>query len=412
MRSLSWPTRWVGSPLRVLLIVVYSVLTFMSIISFITQRTVYEAITTVVVACAALFHPAHREFCTAIIGASFFLFLLTPPGIVPVSTAVAVFYITYLVSAYSPPKWRKIWLPVIIAGVMLAIVTDHTFVDVYAVLSSNSPADLSRLQLYIMMVFASLIGLGFFWLLGLQRRRQDADRQALKDRAELAAVVERTRIAREMHDIVAHSLSSIITQADGARYASAAARQASEEATDADGSQPETSQKIAEQTLDTIATTARGSLAQMRSLLGILRTDEVTMYTPAPSLGEVPMLVEQTRDSGVPIEFSGISGVPRGTLPQGAELAAYRVVQEALTNILKHARDAQQVQLVVAWDRAGLGISAHNSAPQGKFSPVPGSGNGLRGMAERVNMYEGELSYGPDVQGGYTVRAHLPYREI
>ena len=206
MRSLSWPTRWVGSPLRALLIVVFSGLSFVSIISVSTQNTVYEAITAVVVACAVLFHPAHREVCTAIIGASFFLFLLTPPGIAPVSTAVAVFYTTYLVSAYSPPKWRKIWLPVIIAGVMLAIVTDHTFVDVYAVLSNNSPADLSRLQLYIMMVFASLIGLGFFWLLGLQRRRQDADRQALKDRAELAAVVERTRIAREMHDIVAHAV--------------------------------------------------------------------------------------------------------------------------------------------------------------------------------------------------------------
>ena len=79
------------------------------------------------------------------------------------------------------------------------------------------------------------------------------------------------------------------------------------------------------------------------------------MYTPAPSLGEVPMLVEQTRDSGVPIEFSGISGVPRGTLPQGAELAAYRVVQEALTNILKHARDAQQVQAGGGLGQGGAG---------------------------------------------------------
>ena len=359
--------------------------------------------------------------------------------------SIYVFTVALLLSLFAPTVVIYSYLPVLLAAyhtgrhwnqkgrarafiggwVISFLVGVRSFIALLHSLSPNEPVLNAAGAAFIALFALFFCGLtfSFFWFFGASRRMRVLLQDEIRERAmrlefeqqqerRLAAQDERTRIAREMHDIVAHSLSSIITQADGARYASAAARQASEEATDADGSQPETSQKIAEQTLDTIATTARGSLAQMRSLLGILRTDEVTMYTPAPSLGEVPMLVEQTRDSGVPIEFSGISGVPRGTLPQGAELAAYRVVQEALTNILKHARDAQQVQLVVAWDRAGLGISAHNSAPQGKFSPVPGSGNGLRGMAERVNMYEGELSYGPDVQGGYTVRAHLPYREI
>ena len=381
MRSLSWPTRWVGSPLRVLLIVVYSVLTFMSIISFITQRTVYEAITTVVVACAALFHPAHREFCTAIIGASFFLFLLTPPGIVPVSTAVAVFYITYLVSAYSPPKWRKIWLPVIIAGVMLAIVTDHTFVDVYAVLSSNSPADLSRLQLYIMMVFASLIGLGFFWLLGLQRRRQDADRQALKDRAELAAVVERTRIAREMHDIVAHNLSAVIALADGARYAAAKDPQ------------------VASDTLGTIAETSRQALNQMRGLLSVLRDDAVRDPN-AVGVSAVEGLLADAHRTGLTVTSTGFDELPEG-LPQLTQSTLYRVVQELLTNMLKYSPDRNGTLTAEVTDRRIRIISANK---QGDSESDPGFG--LIGMRERVHALGGTMQVSRDEE--FTVTVELP----
>ena len=381
MRSLSWPTRWVGSPLRVLLIVVFSGLSFASIISVSTQNTVYEAITAVVVACAVLFHPAHREVCTAIIGASFFLFLLTPPGIVPVSTAVAVFYTTYLVSAYSPPKWRKIWLPVIIAGVMLAIVTDHTFVDVNVVLSNNSPADLSRLQLYIMMFFVSLIGLGFFWLLGLQRRRQDADRQALKDRAELAAVVERTRIAREMHDIVAHNLSAVIALADGARYAAAKDPQ------------------VASDTLGTIAETSRQALNQMRGLLSVLRDDAVRDPN-AVGVSAVEGLLADAHRTGLTVTSTGFDELPEG-LPQLTQSTLYRVVQELLTNMLKYSPDRHGTLTAEVADRRIRIISANK---QGDSESDPGFG--LIGMRERVHALGGTMQVSRDEE--FTVTVELP----
>ena len=381
MRSLSWPTRWVGSPLRVLLIVVFSGLSFASIISVSTQNTVYEAITAVVVACAVLLHPVHREVCTATIGASFFLFLLTPPGIVPVSTAVAVFYTTYLVSAYSPPKWRKIWLPVIIAGVMLAIVTDHTFVDINVVLSNNSPADLSRLQLYIMMFFVSLIGLGFFWLLGLQRRRQDADRQALKDRAEVAAVVERTRIAREMHDIVAHNLSAVIALADGARYAAAKDPQ------------------VASDTLGTIAETSRQALNQMRGLLSVLRDDAVRDPN-AVGVSAVEGLLADAHRTGLTVTSTGFDELPEG-LPQLTQSTLYRVVQELLTNMLKYSPDRHGTLTAEVTDRRIRIISANK---QGDSESDPGFG--LIGMRERVHALGGTMQVSRDEE--FTVTVELP----
>ena len=381
MRSLSWPTRWVGSPLRVLLIVVYSVLTFMSIISFITQRTVYEAITTVVVACAALFHPAHREFCTAIIGASFFLFLLTPPGIVPVSTAVAVFYITYLVSAYSPPKWRRVWLPVIIVGVGLAIVMNRTFIDENLILSADSPRHMARLQLYPMMAAFSLIGLGFFWLLGLQRRRQDADRQALKDRAELSAVVERTRIAREMHDIVAHNLSAVIALADGARYAAAKDPQ------------------VASDTLGTIAETSREALKQMRGLLSVLRDDAVRDPN-AVGVSAVEGLLADAHRTGLTVTSTGFDELPEG-LPQLTQSTLYRVVQELLTNMLKYSPDRHGTLTAEVTDRRIRIISANK---QGDSESDPGFG--LIGMRERVHALGGTMQVSRDEE--FTVTVELP----
>ena len=265
------------------------------------------------------------------------------------------------------------------------------------------------------------------WFIGDSRRTRIIRQDELRERAmrlefeqeqerRLAAQDERTRIAREMHDIVAHSLSSIITQADGARYAAAAIRTTTTQPAEATNLQ-EHDTSIAEQTLETIAVTARDSLTQMRSLLGVLRTDEDTMYAPAPTIHEIPALVAQAHRSGVNIDFAGITGTINGTLPQGADLAAYRVIQEALTNIVKHARDAEIVTLSAAWERDGLYLDVYNSAPahhnssDAPYSFVPGSGNGLLGMRERITMYDGTLHYGPDLQGGFSVKAWLPYRE-
>ena len=288
-------------------------------------------------------------------------------------------------------------------------------------------------RIFISLMLGVLCGSIFtvFWFLGDSRRMRELRSEEFKERARrleyeqeqerrLAAQDERTRIAREMHDIVAHSLSSIISQADGARYAAASARtahaQQTEQAEQPGQAQQQSEPDIAEQTLELIADTARDSLTQMRSLLGLLRTDEATAYAPVPTLSDVPALVEQSRRAGLPVTFTGITGTMARTLPQGAELAAYRTVQEALTNALKHSPGAATT-VTIHWGKDGLQLRVQNdpvssAAAQHIARPVPGSGNGLRGMSERIALYHGTLTYGLQPDGGWLVEAALPYRDL
>ena len=295
-------------------------------------------------------------------------------------------------------------------------------------------------RIFISLMFGVLCGSIFtvFWFLGDSRRMRELRSEEFKERARrleyeqeqerrLAAQDERTRIAREMHDIVAHSLSSIISQADGACYAAASARtaraqqtqQAQQQTAQVEQSgqaQQQSEPDIAEQTLELIADTARDSLTQMRSLLGLLRTDEATAYAPVPTLSDVPALVEQSRRAGLPVTFTGITGTMARTLPQGAELAAYRTVQEALTNALKHSPGAATT-VAIHWGKDGLQLWVQNgpvssAAAQHIARPVPGSGNGLRGMSERIALYHGTLTYGLQPDGGWLVEAALPYRDL
>lgn len=285
-------------------------------------------------------------------------------------------------------------------------------------------------RIFISLMLGVLCGSIFtvFWFLGDSRRMRELRSEEFKERARrleyeqeqerrLAAQDERTRIAREMHDIVAHSLSSIISQADGARYAAASARTArTQQAEQQSGQAQQSEPDIAEQTLELIADTARDSLTQMRSLLGLLRTDEATAYAPVPTLSDVPALVEQSRRAGLPVTFTGITGTMARTLPQGAELAAYRTVQEALTNALKHSPGAATT-VTIHWGDEGLQLRVENeqvssTAAQHIARPVPGSGNGLRGMSERIALYHGVLTYGLQPDGGWLVEAALPYRDL
>ena len=307
-------------------------------------------------------------------------------------------------------------------------------------------------RIFVALMLGVLCGSIFtvFWFLGDSRRMRELRSEEFEERARrleyeqeqerrLAAQDERTRIAREMHDIVAHSLSSIISQADGARYAAASARTAraqqtqqaeqsgqaeqSSQAQQSGQAQQQSTPDIAEQTLELIAETARDSLTQMRSLLGLLRTDEATAYAPVPTLSDVPALVEQSRRAGLPVTFTGITGTMALTLPQGAELAAYRTVQEALTNALKHSPGAATT-VTIHWGEDGLHLRVLNgpvssvspaslsAVNQRASRPVPGSGNGLRGMSERIALYHGTLTYGLQPDGGWLVEAALPYRDL
>jgi len=220
-------------------------------------------------------------------------------------------------------------------------------------------------------------------------RRLEMERQYERD---LAASDERSHIAREMHDIVAHSLSVIITQADGARYAAAKEPQ------------------LAIDTLKTVAETGRSSLREMRRLLGVLRSDQHAENRPLPTLADVPDLIDTTQRSGLEVTYS-LTGVPRRSLPTGAELTAYRCVQEGLTNVVKHAGPSAVAKVGLQWHQRGLSITVEDNGRGAGALSADGSGQGLRGMCERVALYDGEAKAGAKPGGGFQVSVFIPYSE-
>jgi len=202
----------------------------------------------------------------------------------------------------------------------------------------------------------------------------------------LAAAAERNRIAREMHDIVAHNLSVMIALADGASYAI--------------GTSPE---RTAEAT-DQISATGREALLEMRRLLGILRDEQSPQpLHPQPGLGELERLIERVRTAGVPVALA-IEGDPR-RLSEGVQLAVFRVAQEALTNTLKHAVRPTEVHLSLHCGADRVELEATDTGPPSQSSPR--EGRGLRGMRERALAYGGMLQAGPRAEGGWRVHMHL-----
>lgn len=214
-------------------------------------------------------------------------------------------------------------------------------------------------------------------------------------RARLAAAQERTRIAREMHDVVAHGMSVMVVQADGARYASAA--------------DPE----LAVTTLAAIARTGRESLTEMRRLLGLLRGDDgAAELVPQPRLADLVPLVEQNREAGLTVELLPIEGSPptpvdAATVPEGVQLTVYRVVQESLTNVRKHAGVNARATIVVSVDPSAVEVRVRDDG-RGAAAPGGPGGFGLLGMRERVAVHDGRLDAGPAPGGGWLVQARIP----
>ncbi len=206
--------------------------------------------------------------------------------------------------------------------------------------------------------------------------------------AQLAATRERTRIAREMHDIVAHSLSVIIALADGASLTNA---QDSIEATEA---------------MRTVSATGRQSMAEMRRLLGILRDDaEPSGRAPQPGLDQVPQLADRLRKVGPRLDLI-VAGEPK-TLPPTEDATAFRIIQESLTNVVKHATGATVVSVTLDWRADGLHIEIIDNG-QAAIEESPPDGHGLTGMSERVAMFAGHFTAGPIEAGGWRVNAQLP----
>ncbi|GHD08235.1 sensor histidine kinase [Zhihengliuella salsuginis] len=226
----------------------------------------------------------------------------------------------------------------------------------------------------------------------LEERAQRLEKEQAAERAA-AAADERARIARDMHDVVAHSLSVMVAQADGGRYAAAQS--------------PDT----ARQALETIAATGRESLREMRRLLGILRNDDDAEYRPQPTIASLPELVETVAAAGQPVELHA-HGSRTTPLPQGAELVVYRAVQEALTNVLKHAGPAAAARVDVRWAPDGIHVSVTDNG-RGSQSDRSGEGSrlGLAGMRERVSLYGGTVSAAPLPRGGFAVSLFIPVSE-
>ncbi|MEU8317631.1 histidine kinase [Nonomuraea sp. NPDC048881] len=223
------------------------------------------------------------------------------------------------------------------------------------------------------------------YLEGLEERAERAERER-DQQARMAAAAERTRIARELHDVVAHNVSVMVVQADGAGFA-----------LDSDPEQ-------ARLAVRNISKTGRAALAEMRRMVGVLREneDDGTDYTPQPGLGQLEELV---RGAGVPASLR-IGGVP-GELPEGQQLAVYRIVQEALTNALKHGGPHVQARVEIDYGGPELVVRVTDDG-RGAAAPRSPDGHGLIGMRERVGMYGGAVSAGPLTGGGFEVLARLP----
>ncbi len=238
-----------------------------------------------------------------------------------------------------------------------------------------------------------------FWLVGVlvRGRRQAvsmaARSAALQRQAEQAAAAERARIARELHDIVAHHLSVVVLHAAGARAAG--------------GADPVT--------LAEIEQSGRQALTDTRRLFGVLRgPGEQTGRAPQPGIGELPALAGGLRAAGLEVSLS-IDG-DHAALPPAVNVSAYRIVQEALTNVLKHAGPAR-AEVTVGCADGAVTIEVTDDGPGNTAPPAVkregevGGGQGLAGMRERVAMFGGDLRAGPSPGGGFTVSARLPIGE-
>ena len=217
------------------------------------------------------------------------------------------------------------------------------------------------------------------------QRTADAHARAAAE----AAQQERARIARELHDVVAHSLSVMVVQAGAAEQIM--------------GKDPDR----ARDAIAAVQTMGRDALTEMAHLVGMLREDSAELgLAPQPGLADLPRLVEQARQDGLTIELH-VQGDPR-PVPPGAELSLYRIAQESLTNVRKHARGARTT-VALHYTAHGINVDVQdNGSEHHSHDGLPSGGHGLIGMRERVAVYGGTLAAGPRDDGGYRVQAHIP----
>jgi signal transduction histidine kinase len=225
------------------------------------------------------------------------------------------------------------------------------------------------------------------WILSMVRM-EEVERLSAEETGRRRELEERNRIARELHDVVAHSMSVITVQASTARYR-----------------QPGLDEAI-QQEFEEIAASSRRALGEMRGLLGILRGHDTAPTAPMPALSDVTELIESTRASGAVITYLGTDAV----VPDAVGLTAFRVVQEALSNALRHA-PGSAIAVTITDDGHDLRVRVTNTAPARSEEPTPGAQLGLAGIRERAAALGGTVTAGPTPDGGFELTATLPVVE-
>jgi len=322
-------------------------------------------------------------------------------GAAPGVSALAVPLAVYACAKYGRPRVSWGYLAVAILGAV-ALATYFVLLDRHYTREYGYGSLSDSLQSAVLVGgFAAAVVL-VSWLAGHlagRRRREIAaiserNQLLLRERdqeARLAADAERMRIAREMHDVISHSMSVIIAQADGGRYVL------------------EQNPDRAAQAFSTISDTGREALTEMRRMLGVLREgDDALQKRPAPGVQDLPQLVRDVTASGLEVRLNMLSeSIPR--LPEGVGLAAYRIVQEALTNTLKHAgpQAHAQVWVAVAQDPEPALMLEIRDAGRGEAAENDGGGSGLLGMSERARLYGGSVNTRAH-ERGFDVLARFP----
>jgi signal transduction histidine kinase len=297
----------------------------------------------------------------------------------PWSVPALIVFVVFVLTITMLHGWRRGSLALLL-GLMVTLASPLLLPDAASANAAGADlivtASLATAAFIVGMLLAGRIQLGA----ELTRERENAAIE--QSRRELAE--ERTRIARELHDVVAHSMSLIQVQASTARYR---APELSDEA-------------VAE--FESIAASARGALTEMRRILGVLRTeDQATELAPQQGIGDIPTLVETTRHAGASIALNQIVS---GDVSTASQIAIYRIVQEALSNAVRHAPDSA-IDVNVTGDAEDVSVVVRNIPASSAVSDD--SGHGLRGMNERATLLGGELSAGPDGDG-WTVTARIP----
>jgi signal transduction histidine kinase len=320
------------------------------------------------------------------------------PFYAPVASGV-VFALSSFVDDRFVPHSLIVTLAAIADFVCLGLVRDRTQaiaglgfgVGVVAIIAHNDPTGGVGNFVFSSIFFSIMWGIGFalsrkYWEAEEAKERAVRAEQERVERARLAVADERTRLARELHDVVGHSVSVMTVQASAVRRLL------------------EPDQDKERQALLVVEQTGREALAEMRRMVGVLRRpEEAPALAPEASLEYLDQLVANTREAGLPVEVR-IEGTPT-QLPAGVDATAYRIVQEALTNAVKHAQ-ADHAEVVVRYANGAVElIVSDDGCGNGDGG---GSGHGLVGMRERVSAYGGELEAGPTTRGGFRLRATLP----